>query len=83
MRREVSRNVCDGLVGALRRYGLQVQILTDNGKVFTGRFNHPPVEMLFASVWVLRNEDCSGVVSASKHGATSRRQIGVVARGTP
>jgi hypothetical protein len=24
-----------------------VQILTDNGKVFTGRFNHPPVEVLF------------------------------------
>lgn len=47
MRREVSRNVCDGLVGALRRYGLPMQILTDNGKVFTGRFNHPPVEMLF------------------------------------
>ena len=23
-----------------------VQILTDNGKVFTGRFNHPPVEVL-------------------------------------
>lgn len=47
MRREVSRNVCDGLVAALQRYGLPVQVLTDNGKVFTGRFNHPPVEMLF------------------------------------
>ena len=23
------------------------QILTDNGKVFTGRFNRPPVEVLF------------------------------------
>ena len=23
------------------------QILTDNGKVFTGRFNHPPAEVLF------------------------------------
>jgi len=23
------------------------QILTDNGRVFTGRFNHPPVEVLF------------------------------------
>jgi len=23
------------------------QILTDNGKVFTGRFSHPPVEVLF------------------------------------
>jgi len=27
-----------------------VQILTDNGKVFTGRFNHPPVEVLFDAI---------------------------------
>ena len=26
------------------------QILTDNGKVFTGRFNRPPVEVLFDRV---------------------------------
>ncbi|SKI23055.1 integrase catalytic subunit [Mycobacteroides abscessus subsp. bolletii] len=26
------------------------QILTDNGKVFTGRFNHPPVEVLFDAI---------------------------------
>jgi hypothetical protein len=26
------------------------QILTDNGKVFTGRFAHPPVEVLFEGV---------------------------------
>jgi hypothetical protein len=32
---------------ALERYGLPGQVLTDNGKVFTGRFNRPPVEMLF------------------------------------
>ena len=32
---------------ALRTYGVPGQILTDNGKVFTGRFNHPPVEVLF------------------------------------
>ena len=40
--------VCDGLRGgAGARYGVPEQILTDNGKVFTGRFNHPPVEVLF------------------------------------
>ena len=32
---------------ALRTYGVPEQILTDNGKVFTGRFNRPPVEVLF------------------------------------
>ncbi|WP_131832990.1 integrase core domain-containing protein, partial [Mycobacteroides abscessus] len=31
-------------------YGVPQQILTDNGKVFTGRFNHPPVEVLFDAI---------------------------------
>lgn len=47
MLRETSRQVCDGLALALRSYGVPEQILTDNGKVFTGRFNQPPVEVLF------------------------------------
>ena len=47
MVRESSRNVCDGLAAALCGYGVPAQILTDNGKVFTGRFNTPPVESLF------------------------------------
>lgn len=47
MVRETSQRVCDGLALALRTYGVPEQILTDNGKVFTGRFNQPPVEVLF------------------------------------
>jgi len=47
MARERTRAVCDGLHAALLTYGAPEQILTDNGKVFTGRFNHPPVEVLF------------------------------------
>jgi transposase InsO family protein len=47
MRRETSGNVCDALALALRAHGVPGQVLTDNGKVFTGRFNHPPVEVLF------------------------------------
>ncbi|RYB92282.1 IS481 family transposase [Nocardioides glacieisoli] len=47
MLRESSPNVCDGLAAALRAHGVPGQILTDNGKVFTGRFNQPPVEVLF------------------------------------
>jgi hypothetical protein len=43
MARERTRAVCDGLRAAISAYGVPVQILTDNGKVFTGRFNHPPV----------------------------------------
>jgi transposase InsO family protein len=47
MPRESSRNVCDGLALAMRRWGVPGEILTDNGKVFTGRFNQPPAEVLF------------------------------------
>jgi hypothetical protein len=32
---------------ALARYGIPDEILTDNGKVFTGRFGPQPVEVLF------------------------------------
>lgn len=50
MSRERTRAVCEGLRAALARYGAPEQILTDNGKVFTGRFNHPPVEVLFDAI---------------------------------
>jgi len=47
MTRERTQAVCDGFSSALRVYGLPSQVLTDNGKVFTGRFAQPPVEVLF------------------------------------
>ncbi len=47
MPKERTQLVCDGLSAAMRTYGVPEQILTDNGKVFTGRFGHPPVEVLF------------------------------------
>jgi transposase InsO family protein len=47
MARERTRPVCDALGSALASYGVPQQILTDNGKVFTGKFGHPPVEVLF------------------------------------
>ncbi len=34
----------------MRTYGVPEEILTDNGKVFTGRFNRPAVEVLFDRV---------------------------------
>ena len=36
--RATARPVCEALLGALRRHGIPEGILTDNGKVFTGRF---------------------------------------------
>ncbi len=50
MARERTKAVCDGLRAALATYGAPQQILTDNGKVFTGRLNHPPVEVLFDAI---------------------------------
>jgi transposase InsO family protein len=50
MVRESSQRVCEGLALALRTHGVPEQVLTDNGKVFTGRFNRPPVEVLFDRV---------------------------------
>jgi transposase InsO family protein len=38
VRRATAGPVCEALLAALRRHGLPDQILTDNGKVFTGRF---------------------------------------------
>ena len=36
--RATARPVCEALLDALGRHGVPEQILTDNGKVFTGRF---------------------------------------------
>jgi transposase InsO family protein len=47
MPKERTQVVCEGLSAAMRTHGVPQQILTDNGKVFTGRYNHPPVEVLF------------------------------------
>jgi transposase InsO family protein len=47
MHRERTSKVCEGFSVALRKYGVPDQVLTDNGKVFTGRFAQPPVEVLF------------------------------------
>lgn len=47
MPREGARRVCEGLALAMRSHGVPEEILTDNGKVFTGRFNRPVVEVLF------------------------------------
>ena len=47
MARERTHSVCDGFSSAMQAYGIPLQVLTDNGKVFTGRFAQPPVEVLF------------------------------------
>lgn len=45
--RATARPVCDALLEALSRHGIPEQILTDNGKVFTGRLARKPANVLF------------------------------------
>jgi hypothetical protein len=46
--RATARPVCDALAEAMRRYGVPENLLTDNGKVFTGRFGlNPNADVLF------------------------------------
>jgi transposase InsO family protein len=47
MTRAVARSVCGVFADALRRYGVPEEVLTDNRKVFTGRFGLRPTEVLF------------------------------------
>jgi transposase InsO family protein len=47
MTRATSRAVCRHFAQALRSYGVPQEILTDNGKVFTGRFAAKEIEVLF------------------------------------
>jgi transposase InsO family protein len=47
MPRATARPVCAAFTAALDRYGIPEEILTDNGKVFTGRFHVRDVEVLF------------------------------------
>lgn len=47
VQRATAMPVCDALALAMRRHGVPDQILTDNGKVFTGRFGPGSSEVLF------------------------------------
>ena len=47
MPRAVSRAVCTVFAESLRTFGCPQEVLTDNGKVFTGRFGRGGAEVLF------------------------------------
>jgi hypothetical protein len=47
MLRATSRAVCAHFAEAMARHGVPQEILTDNGKVFTGRFGRKDSEVLF------------------------------------
>ena len=45
--RATARPVCDALIEALNTHGIPEQILTDNGRVFTGKLGKRPANVLF------------------------------------
>ena len=46
-----ARAVCRAFIAAMRTYGIPDEVLTDNGKQFTGRFGKPrPAEVLFERI---------------------------------
>jgi transposase InsO family protein len=49
--RATGRAVCTAFVEAMRIYGVPAEVLSDNGKQFTGRFGKPrPAEVLFERI---------------------------------
>jgi len=48
--RATTRPVCEVFAGLLQQFGVPQEILTDNGKVFTGRYASRPVEVLFDKI---------------------------------
>jgi transposase InsO family protein len=47
MPRANARAVCEAFAAAMRTHGVPQEVLTDNGKVFTGRFGIKDTEVLF------------------------------------
>jgi transposase InsO family protein len=51
VRRATSRAVCLAFADALQRFGIPDEVLSDNGKQFTGRFTQPrPAEVMFERI---------------------------------
>ena len=51
VRRATGRAVCAAFTDALHAYGFPDEVLTDNGKQFTGRFTRPrPAEVMFERI---------------------------------
>lgn len=69
VRRATARPVCDALAEAMRAHGIPDQILTDNGKVFTGRFGPAKGEVLFDRI--LRENGVRHLLTAPRSPTTT------------
>jgi transposase InsO family protein len=70
VRRATGRAVCAAFASALVGYGCPEQVLTDNGKQFTGKFNRPrPAEVLFDRM--CRKNGIEHLLTAFRHPTTT------------
>jgi transposase InsO family protein len=69
VRRATSKAVCEVLTDSFSRYGIPDEILTDNGKVFTGRYGLHPTEVLFDRI--LRENGISHRLTAIRSPTTT------------
>ncbi|MCH8129210.1 MAG: IS481 family transposase [Acidobacteria bacterium] len=67
--RATAKPVCDALAAAMRCHGVPDQILTDNGKVFTGRFGPGNGEVLFDRI--LRENGIDHLLTAPRSPTTT------------
>lgn len=69
MPKATSRAVCAHFAEAMRRHGVPQEVLTDNGKVFTGRFGHKDTEVLFDRI--CRENGIDHLLTAPRHPTTT------------
>lgn len=58
--RATAKPICDAFLEALNRYGLPQEVLTDNGRVFTGKLHRMPTNVLFDRICVNSSGTGSG-----------------------
>ena len=69
-RRGTGRAVCQAFAQALVEFGCPEQVLTDNGKQFSGKFNRPrPTEVLFDRI--CRKNGIEHLLTAIRHPTTT------------
>lgn len=70
VRRATGRAVCAAFITAMQRYGVPSEVLTDNGKQFTGRFTRPrPGEVLFERI--CRENGITGILTKPRTPTTT------------
>ena len=69
VRRATARAVCGAFGAAMAAHGVPDEVLTDNGKVFTGRFQRRPTEVLFDQM--CRERGITHRLTAPRHPTTT------------